>query len=590
MTLASPERLLAAPAIDYGDLVITGQEDGRQVHLGALATAVPLEMTMDGTATVTVTVDEQEPGQLKDVLAGFFKPDNAGHLRLAGWNTMPIFGSTYVLSEITRNPAGAWDVVLYDEVSELLKEFTGPLKVSRGDRTRPEVAGMLARQAGVPAWIPGRHDLNLIHNFAPADIKVLRAGRPSKGSDTPILAAVDAAKRAGFRGETLVNMVAISGRETGDTYDPTVQNLKPPDHSIGLWQINQLAVHGKYGTDAQLKDPATNARAAKKMFDAAGYNPWKGASGSWRDGITTARLKRARAAVEKGTDTGGPGGGGTVDRAYVERFEYTVGKSETYWDADARFARDVRWSRFAVFNHLVFAGDLTLAADPTPYELDETDDWVDTPNWTVTRRQRIDEFQLSGRLAAIIPPGAAFNATDDELPTWGTWLNRNFKRLDLLDPECQVEVTLGRPRAPLPEPASTVKARSSSNGGLSGDSGAPSGGGRPLLIHCADVATSKFSLNVHEFGGAPGIPAKYGPVHQVHVAGSYHYSGHAFDASGTEANMSAFAAWVRANHRSDTLELIHNPGTCIKDGRLVNGASVYAAVWAGHRNHVHLAM
>lgn len=48
-----------------------------------------------------------------------------------------------------------------------------------------------------------------------------------------------------------------------------------------------------------------------------------------------------------------------------------------------------------------------------------------------------------------------------------------------------------------------------------------------------------------------------------------------------------------AKAHSPLLELIHNtgagPGYAVKNGQAVNGQQVYGAVWAGHRDHVHVA-
>jgi hypothetical protein len=113
-------------------------------------------------------------------------------------------------------------------------------------------------------------------------------------------------------------------------------------------------------------------------------------------------------------------------------------------------------------------------------------------------------------------------------------------------------------------------------------------GGAALLVGCGKVAESQFHLRVSECK-APGAPKSWGPVHPVHVPGSDHYSGRAFDCSGTEANMHAFCVWLVQNHKAQIKQLIHNPGFAIDHGKDV-GAAFYAAVWAGHAGHVHLAI
>jgi len=125
-------------------------------------------------------------------------------------------------------------------------------------------------------------------------------------------------------------------------------------------------------------------------------------------------------------------------------------------------------------------------------------------------------------------------------------------------------------------------------GGLSTDTGAmktgpnvpkPVGFKGPhadLLLQLAGIASARFGLTITA------------TTNGGHVPGSYHYQGRAFDAAGSEANMRAFAHYI-ASHPASILELIHNPGPAIKNGKSVNGATVYAAVWLGHRDHVHVA-
>lgn len=105
----------------------------------------------------------------------------------------------------------------------------------------------------------------------------------------------------------------------------------------------------------------------------------------------------------------------------------------------------------------------------------------------------------------------------------------------------------------------------------------PSGPNAALLTELSGIAVSRFHLRIGSTTGGN------------HVPGSYHYQGRAFDADGSEADMRAFAQFVFAQYGTRIAELIHNPGPAIKDGKSVSGPIVYAAVWLGHRNHVHVA-
>lgn len=109
------------------------------------------------------------------------------------------------------------------------------------------------------------------------------------------------------------------------------------------------------------------------------------------------------------------------------------------------------------------------------------------------------------------------------------------------------------------------------------------------------------------FVKAAGIPYRVtdttGPGH---APNSYHYAqgtggeGLAVDFGGvapgvTPETSAEMAAVYRAllNTSASLAELIHNaPGitVAVKDGRRVDGPTVYAGVWEDHRNHVHVAV
>lgn len=100
------------------------------------------------------------------------------------------------------------------------------------------------------------------------------------------------AYQAGFRGQDLINMVAIAKRESRWTPSAYNGNLGTGDQSYGLWQINTLnsARGGQMGklvndilglpgdnTNFQaLLDPATNARVAYEFYKRNGntLRPW----------------------------------------------------------------------------------------------------------------------------------------------------------------------------------------------------------------------------------------------------------------------------------------------------------------------------
>ena len=114
-----------------------------------------------------------------------------------------------------------------------------------------------------------------------------------------------------------------------------------------------------------------------------------------------------------------------------------------------------------------------------------------------------------------------------------------------------------------------------------------SGSKAKTLVSLGKIAES-YGLNVHECD-APGAPKRWGPVTGVHVPGSMHYMHRAFDASGSEAQMHSYCVFIHAHYKAALTQLIHNPGFAVYHGKDV-GPAVYAAVWAGHKNHVHVGV
>lgn len=89
----------------------------------------------------------------------------------------------------------------------------------------------------------------------------------------------DLAERSGFSGSDANIAAAVAMAESGG--NPTAHNTTPPDDSYGLWQINMYKDLGpgrrkQFGisSNSQLFDPATNAKAAKSIFDQSGWKAW----------------------------------------------------------------------------------------------------------------------------------------------------------------------------------------------------------------------------------------------------------------------------------------------------------------------------
>lgn len=160
---------------------------------------------------------------------------------------------------------------------------------------------------------------------------------------------------AGFRGEGLVMAVAVSGAETGGTFNPTLDS--PPNHTTGpdngsidrgLWQLNTYW-HAEV-SDAQAHDPAASARETYRIsHGGTNWDGWSTTHGS--PAPYKAYLGRARAAVDRFA------GGGRDDS----------GTPVTFLGADTEPALDIRIGGQLARHELGYA----LVSAPVSYTTEE---------------------------------------------------------------------------------------------------------------------------------------------------------------------------------------------------------------------------
>jgi hypothetical protein len=120
---------------------------------------------------------------------------------------------------------------------------------------------------------------------------------------------------AGFRGDDLVQMVAIGQRESGYRPEAHRTNTDPAKMvgDFGLFQINYTndtaAMRAAIGmTDrSQLLDPMMNAKAAFYLYQRGGLQPWTAGPGGFHEDGNPAYgtdVSAARAAVERAEGSG----------------------------------------------------------------------------------------------------------------------------------------------------------------------------------------------------------------------------------------------------------------------------------------------
>lgn len=76
----------------------------------------------------------------------------------------------------------------------------------------------------------------------------------------------------------------------------------------------------------------------------------------------------------------------------------------------------------------------------------------------------------------------------------------------------------------------------------------------------------------------------------THAQGSYHYQGRAVDLAADAAYMQRAALWIEQHMWAQLTEGIHNPGLSVKYRVKVPSTFWGAGTWAGHANHIHIAV
>lgn len=178
----------------------------------------------------------------------------------------------------------------------------------------------------------GSLSVNRRPNGSSASVMSSSAGATSTSAGTAAVAGgtltgaqiAQLAYNAGFRGQDLVDVVAIAGRESHGSTAAFNGNASTGDLSYGLMQINMKGSLGpanlkRFGitSNEQLFDPQTNLNAAYVLYQAnsntlRAWGGYKGKSNTYATDPTAAAAAVRAAGLSTTGDPMGGGGGGTV--------------------------------------------------------------------------------------------------------------------------------------------------------------------------------------------------------------------------------------------------------------------------------------
>lgn len=303
-----------------------------------------------------------------------------------------------------------------------------------------------------------------------------------------------------------------------------------------------------------------------------------------------------------------PEGTTTTESVRTATFEFSRGKpgepEDTYTCA-IRLAEEVGWRFFVVGKgdiYFVNDNDL-LKAEPRYTITPETEGLEEDPTFDVEAGNRrvieggrkvlkSSEGTLNVRADRYAAPPGTVIALENWGPADGPWLSDTVER-SLYNAATTIHIRT--PQKPLEEPkatqSTTPEVGTAGTGELAAEGGAGTAASRAVEKKLA-AEHPELEAGVRKIVAI--ILTQY-PQLQItsttggnHAPDSYHYKGRAVDLAG--ANMDSIGTWIQQNLASRLTEGIHNPTLAVKDGKIVSGPVLYAAVWEGHKDHIHVAV
>ncbi len=474
------------------------------VDLAEMITGVGEALTMQGAPQLQISLLDDEFALME---SGFWGADpKTGKLDEIELNYPA--GSKYWWRVRQVSPKADFTVETYwipKGVRELM-DHKGPLRISRGQRTRAEAIQMLCskvpgirlhsrqlteKQPVTKPKIPSgsTNATNLGLNAKSAKEKgLLVKGSPISSTQRDTLATLlqvaDQAK-AGAVATVALIFAAIWESSLGENTSSNGAYWGVLSGSVSLWRQNDTVgmaeafLHGgkgfQQGGAIRLSTSQSNPAAVASQVEGAipldehGVSRQYESESGW-PGIEKA-VEEARALVEGGGGAvGGAGGsaGSSVSVEHVKEFFFEVGTTnepnEDYWTAMNRWAQQVNWELVVDGPDFYYDDDPTLARAEVIDVINRTDDNVGDWDYDWDDRQIATNFQIvlecdeftmiPGKPVEVHKFGVATEGSTIGRP--GVWLIGECQR----NPgDIVATLTLVQPTAALKEPASEIEKR-----------------------------------------------------------------------------------------------------------------------------------
>lgn len=264
-------------------------------------------------------------GQLDNI------PDRSS--RVSGWRDQPTLDAASTVQEVNRiisggSPSAALRRFARDAgvtpgqlLNKHLDFYSDSIKITPAERQKLQRDGRQAQAVqnsarsasvaqGGPVQRAQRSTFDRLMGLIPAGPAAAATMPPPRASQRqglvrgsvsggvlPVGQIAVLARSAGFSGEEAAIMAAIAMAESSGRSTAHNPNASTGDNSYGLWQVNMLGAMGpqrlrEFGIrrNEDLFDPATNAMAARKVYQSQGFKAWSVyRSGAYRQYLPAAR-------------------------------------------------------------------------------------------------------------------------------------------------------------------------------------------------------------------------------------------------------------------------------------------------------------
>lgn len=461
----------------------------RNVSLASALTGVGVRDTMQGSSSLTISLEDQEFVLLE---SSFFDADENGRLDPIDIN-YPI-GSKYWwrVTQVSPNASGKLDLTLMERAACYMMEHHGPLKVSRAKMTRAEFLQFLARHVkkggGItfhsreltdkqPLVKPTKDQkkrraakTNGVHL---KDNVTIKGAAPNREQVDNVNIACDVAD--GLKAPKLA-WVAMLCAGIGESEFKAVPNAGGSNYwgvfqgGKGTFKMNDTAgmaeafLKGGHGFQG---GGAIHLAKANPGMDPGGIATMVEASG--QAGVFYGKWKKEAEALYRAY--GGGSSGGTTR---YKQYNFEVGSQdnphEDYWAASTRLAAEVNWAFFLDGDDLFYDSELELIKQQPIAIIHRDDPAVVDWDYTWDVRHIATEMTLvlicepfefrAGEVFKLFDFGAASTGSTAKLP--GRWLISESDRDKFA---FSTTFTLRQPTKPLGEPRSELVTTAGSSGG-----------------------------------------------------------------------------------------------------------------------------